>query len=336
MRIGPYDLGRDLIIVAEIGNNHEGNIKLARELVRRAAECGVDAVKFQTFRTEHYVGRNDAERFAQLKSFELSEAEFAELAALARSLRLLFFSTAFDLASAKFLAPIVDAFKVASGDNTFYPLLAAVARTGRPVIVSTGATELPEICRSVDFIRREQSAAGSAAPIAVLHCVSSYPVPPEQVNLRAIPYLADHLGVPVGYSDHTAGVDAAPAAVALGAHMVEKHFTLDHEYSSFRDHALSADPCELTELVRRCRSTAALLGSAEKRVQPAEAGMAVTIRRSIVAAEDLARGRRIALTDLTWVRPAGGLPPGREDALLGRVLRRAVAAGERLQEADVE
>ncbi|MGH2933086.1 MAG: N-acetylneuraminate synthase family protein [Gaiellaceae bacterium] len=334
MHIADFDTDARVLVVAEIGNNHEGDVGVARELVEAAAEAGADAVKFQTFRTEHYVSRLDAERFTRLEGFRLSFEEFEELAALAHNLGLLFVSTPFDLESAAFLGQVADAIKIASGDNDFEPLLVRAAGTRRPMIVSAGLAEIEAIRRTVGLVRREW--AGEDHGLAVLHCVSAYPVPPEEAHLRAVTALADELDCVVGYSDHTIGVDAAPLAVALGARVIEKHFTLDKSYSDFRDHLLSADPLELTDLVRRIRLAETLLGAATKRVQPSEESGVVALRRSIAALRDLPAGHAITAEDLTWLRPGGGLRPGQEEALLGRRLRRAVSAGEQLGVDDTE
>ena len=337
MRIGAIDLDERVLIVAEIGNNHEGNVDVARELVRQAAAAGVDAVKFQTFRTEHYVSRSNTARFNRLKGFELKPAQFAELAELAQSLGVLFISTPFDLESARFLETIVDALKVASGDVNFYPLIQQVARTRKPLIISSGGSDLAQVQRTVAVVRETWAAAGiTKGELAILHCVSSYPVPAEQANVRSVQFLAERLDCVVGYSDHTLGTEAAVLAVALGARIIEKHFTLDKRFSDFRDHQLAADPAEMAELVRRVRSAAVLLGVPGKTVQPCEQPELAGMRRSVVAAGDLPRGRRITWDDITWVRPAGGLPPGEESRLLGRALVRDVRAGDQLGAGDVE
>src|SRR5262245_3971683 len=176
MRIGAFDTSERVLVVAEVGNNHEGSFERARELVERAAEAGADAVKFQTFRTEHFVHASDRERYARLEGFRLSYDEFAELAELARSRGLLFVSTALDLESARFLAGTADAIKIASGDNDFFPLLDATARTGTPLIVSTGLTDLEQVDRTVAFV---EDARGSRDGLALLQCVSGYPTPDE-------------------------------------------------------------------------------------------------------------------------------------------------------------
>lgn len=338
MKIGDFDTDERILVVAEIGNNHEGDFGMARELTQAAAMCGVAAVKFQTFRTEYYVSKSDEKRFARLKSFELTLEQFRELRELAYSLGLLFISTPLDLDSATGLEGMVDAYKIASGDNTFYPLISQVARTGKPTIISTGISDGKQIKRTVDFVQRQWDKAGIAeGQLGLLHCVSSYPVLPEQANLRSIPYLLKNfLGVTVGYSDHTEGITAALAAVALGARIVEKHFTLDKHYSDFRDHQLSADPAEMKELAGCIKEEEKMLGVYGKSVQPSELGAVGAARRSIVAARDMLRGHDITADDLIWIRPAGGLVPGEEDKLIGKRLKQSVAFGEKILADDIE
>ncbi len=336
MRIGPIDLDERVLIVAEIGNNHEGRLEVARELVKQAAGTGVDAVKFQTFRTEHYVSPANEVAFRRLKTFELTPDDFAELSQLAISEGVVFLSTPFDLASARMLRPLVAAFKIASGDNDFLPLIADVVESGHPVIISAGVATLEQITRTVRFARGVRTARDTEPDIAVLHCVTSYPAPPAQIHLRTIPLLAQALGCPIGYSDHTIGPDAAPLAVALGARIIEKHFTLDKHYSDFRDHSISSDPAEMREVVRRIRAAEILSGRAAKDIQPCEHAFLPAVRRSIVAARNLPAGHRVSLADLTWVRPGGGVPPGQEALLVGKVLRQAKREFEAILVSDVE
>ncbi len=327
MRIGDLDLDERVMVVAEIGNNHEGDFGLAQELIGLAAEAGVDAVKFQTFRTQAYVSARDRERFARLKSFELTESQFEKLAATAAAAGLWFLSTPFDLDSVRCLAGLVDAFKISSGDNTFFPLLQAVARTGKPVILSSGLATLDQL-REAQAVIAGARGEPVARDLAILHCVSSYPVPPAEANLAVIPRLREALGCTVGYSDHTLGIEAAGVSVALGARIVEKHFTHDRNHSDFRDHRLSADPAELRRLVDRVKLITTLLGRGEKVLQPCERPAITVLRRSIVAGRDLPSGTVLAAGDLSWVRPGGGLAPGQEDLVLGRQLLEPVAAGD--------
>lgn len=337
MIIGNFDTTERPLLIAEIGNNHEGRMDVARTLVERAAESGVKAVKFQTFRTELYVDRRETARFERLRRFELTPDQFAELSRLARSLGLLFISTPLDLSSATMLEPLVDAFKIASGDNDFFPLIDQVARTGKPMIVSTGASDSTHVSAAIDCIQRARgSRSDRPKDVALLHCVSAYPVPPEQANLRAIPALAREFGLTVGYSDHTTGLDACVVAVALGAKIVEKHFTLDRNFSDFRDHQLSAEPAEMKQIQQRMLEAHSMLGDGVKSPQACEAEIGPVIRRSTIVVHDLPAGHQLSIGDLAWVRPAGGLPPGSDSQIIGRRLRRDLSEGERLDLADLE
>ncbi|HEY4181733.1 MAG TPA: N-acetylneuraminate synthase family protein [Kofleriaceae bacterium] len=331
MKIANHDLRERVFIVAEIGNNHEGNFDVACRMVEAAAESGVDAVKFQTFKTRLFTSNADPARFERLSKFELTQDQFLQLEKLARSRGIGFFSTPLDLESAAFLAPIVDVFKIASGDNNFWPLLRFAAKSGKPMIVSTGLADMAHVEAVQRFLRDE----GAGDRHAFLHCVAAYPVPANEVNLRVIPMLAEKLKVPIGWSDHTMGPRAALAATALGARIIEKHFTLDKNFSAFRDHQLSADPAEMRQIVDGIREIEALLGTPDKRVMPSEQGTVLPARRSIAAARDLPQGHELVATDLMWVRPGTGLAPGNESKLVAHTLTRAVKTGEAITEKDI-
>ena len=330
MKIGSIDLKREVLVVAEIGNNHEGNFALAQELVRRAAEAGAQAVKFQTIVPELLVSASETARLEQLRRFAFSYDQFAMLAETAARENVMFMSTPFDLKSVAALAPLVPAFKVASSDNNFMPLLEAVASVGKPVLLSTGMASLADIRRACAVLERAWRPPGTKPALVLLHCVSSYPAPMEVANLRAIRTLEQETGYVVGYSDHTLGIEAAVLSVALGARIIEKHFTLSKNLSAFRDHQLSAEPAELAELVRRVRLADLALGDGVKRFLTEEEPVAAAARRSAVARRDLPAGHLITGDDLDWLRPAGGVPPDAAERLLGRKLQRAVAAGERI------
>ncbi len=334
MRVGPVDLSERVLVVAEVGNNHEGSLELALELVGLAAQAGVDAVKFQTMEPARLVSRDQAARLAQLSRLCLPRQAFPILAAEAQRQGLIFLSTPFDPQSLAQLAPLMPAVKIASGDNNHWALLESAALTGKPILLSTGLADLAQVRASRDFIHGVWSRAGLAGQLALLHCVCAYPTPPEQAGLLAIPELAG-LGATPGYSDHTLGVEAAVLAVALGARIVEKHFTLRHDYSDFRDHQLSADPAEMADMVARIRRAEAMLGRPEKTPAPCEDGNAVAARRSLAAGRDLPAGHVLDRTDLDWLRPGGGLAPGQERLALGRTLRRGLAAGQRITLADL-
>ncbi len=329
MKIGPVDLDREVLIVAEIGNNHEGNVALAEQMIGLAADAGAQAVKFQTIAPEHLVALSEKDRLRQLRRFALSRADHERLADAAAKAGVLFLSTPFFLDAVDWLSPLVAAFKVASGDNDFAPLLEAVAATEKPLIVSTGMLDFDGARDAKTIVDEVWNARNVNPGIVLLHCVSAYPTPIEEANLSAIHELVP-LCDAVGYSDHTLGIDAAVLAVALGARVIEKHFTISKDHSQFRDHQLSADPDELAALVERVRAAEVMLGGGGKRLLESEAATAGAARRSIVAGRDLAEGIRLTLADLDWLRPAGGISPMQTKRFLGRSLTRAVKQGERI------
>lgn len=334
MRIGKFDLDQKVLVIAEIGNNHEGDFALAEEMVSRAVAAGADAVKFQTFIPELYVSSQDAERLARLKRFQFSFDQFANLAKSVERAGAIFLSTPFDLESLSFLATICSALKISSGDNTFYPLLSTAGETGKPLILSTGLTDLSLLQRAVGTIEQAWRQTGHPGELALLQCTVSYPAPVEQANLRAITTLAREFPYTVGYSDHTLGIQAAPLSVTAGARVVEKHFTLDKNYSDFRDHQLSANPADFAEMVARIREAESMLGSGIKEVQPAELPNRNAARRSLAAARNMAEGEAIAESDLICIRPGTGIAPGEEATLIGRRLRRALSRGELIMPGD--
>lgn len=334
MKIGKHDLDEDVLIVAEIGNNHEGSYALAEEMVGLAARAGAGAVKFQTIVPQKLVSAQETERIAQLERFRLTHEEFEKLSRVAQQEGVMFLSTPFDLDSVGFLDPLVPAFKIASGDNNFYPLIERVAETGKPILLSTGFMTLDEIGEIVVYIRKVWQNRGITQELAALHCVVSYPAEPEAANLRALQGLRD-VGVTVGYSDHTIGIEAAVLSVALGARIIEKHFTLDKNHSDFRDHQLSADPADMAALVERVGHAIELLGSGHKELAGMERENLPRVRRSITASQPLSAGSLLRSEHLCWVRPGEGLPPGREEELLGKALLRPVEEGEMIRLEDV-
>jgi len=328
MKIGNFDTDKQVFVVAEIGNNHEGSYTLAEEMIGRAAEAGADAVKFQSIIPEKLASSRDMDRIAQLRRFQLSQEQMEKLKSIADREGMIFLSTPFALESVAFLNNLVPAFKVASGDNNFYPLLAAIAGTGKPILLSTGMAGLAEVKEAVAFLHSTWNDYGlPPASLAVLHCVVSYPTSPAEANLLAIRTLQT-LGMTVGYSDHTLGIEAAVLACALGARIIEKHFTINKTYSNYRDHQLSADPAEFKEMVARIKAAQVLLGDGEKRVMDCERESLPRVRRSIVAGRHLKAGDIIAWKDLNWVRMGYGLAPGCEESLIGRRVLAAIDEGE--------
>lgn len=330
-----FDSPPKVMVVAEIGNNHEGRFDVAQELVRKAAECGADGVKFQTFRTKGFVSESDPVRFGRLESFELSLDQFEQLACLARSLGLIFITTPLDLECIPKLCTFVDIFKISSGDNNFFPLLSTLASINKPKILSTGIASLKEIVKCVAYIEQESLKTLTTLDLAILHCVSCYPVPPSDVNLLVIELLRGKFNYPIGYSDHCIGIEACILAVSLGARIIEKHFTLSHNFSDFRDHQLSADPPEMRELVHRIRYAELLLGKREKSIRPCEMELIKNVRRSAHAAQNLRAGHVIIPEDIIFLRPGDGIQPGEEARILGRKTRREISRGSMFVDDDV-
>lgn len=337
MIIGPFDTSQNVLIVAEIGNNHEGDFTLARRMITLATQAGADAVKFQTIVPERLVSAGLTARLEKLRSFQFTGNQIQELAAHSADEGVLFLSTPFDIQSAHFLNELQPAFKIASGDNTFYPLIDTVARFAKPLIISTGLCDLPQIQAIEKRISTIWQTIGVSPGLALLHCVTSYPTPIEQANLGAIQQLKTAFpNAEIGYSDHTLGTEAATFAVAAGARIIEKHFTLDKQHSDFRDHQLSADPEEMHRLTQAIRQVTAMLGSGDKSAQPCEQPMEVEVRRSIAAAIDLPEGTHLSIEHLQWVRPGTGIPPGNEEQLLGRKTRRPLDQGELIALTDLK
>lgn len=327
--------GCPCFIIAEAGVNHNGEIGLAKRLIDAAAEAGVDAVKFQTFKAGRIVtegapkaayqagatGSRESQR-QMLRRLELSEEAHRELRDCCRERRLVFLSTPFDEESADFLEALgVPLFKIPSGELTNLPFLAHVARKGRPMIVSTGMATLEEVRQAVRTVK--EAGAGS---LVLLHCVSTYPAEPDEVNLRAMRAMAEAFGVPVGYSDHTMGIEVALAAAALGAAVIEKHVTMDRRLPG-PDQACSCEPDELVSLVRGVRKVERALGHGRKEPVASEAETAAAARKSLVAARDIPAGSVLTDEMLAAKRPGIGLAPALREQIIGKRVTRAVPAG---------
>ncbi len=339
--VGP---GEPPWVIAEIGANHNGDMNLARRLVDAAREAGVDAVKFQSWSKDSLISRPEYARntrYAKLdpsaltleeavEKYQLTPDQHREIAAYCRQRGITFFSSCFSGREVELLESLnVPAYKIASMDVNHLPLLDIVAATHKPVIVSTGMATLGEIERALDRLRR-----GGAGPVALLHCVSIYPCPPRELNLLNIPMLARTFGVPVGLSDHTRGVAAPLAAVALGACILEKHFTVDKALDGW-DHAISADPPEITAIVRASREVHEALGRSERVLGAAELEKRKAFRRRAVARRDLQKGSQLAAEDLEFKRPGTGIGPDEVTFVAGRTLKRNVAAEEELEWGDL-
>jgi N,N'-diacetyllegionaminate synthase len=340
-RVGP---GEPCFVIAEAGVNHNGEVELARRLVDAAADAGADAVKFQTFRADgvataaapkagYQLESTDAgeSQLEMLRGLELDRDAHAELKERAEERGLVFLSTPFDARSVELLDELgVDAYKIASPDVTNRLLLEDVGSRRRPVFLSTGMAELAEVEAGVSVLR-----AAGAEEIVVLHCVSEYPAPAAAANLRAMATMAERLGLPVGYSDHTDGEEVALAAVALGAVALEKHLTLDRSLPG-PDQRASLEPDELAALVAAVRRVESALGDGIKAPTAAERVIAATVRRSLAAADDLPAGALLTRAMLIALRPGTGISPARLDEVVGRRLRRELGRGELIGPDDLE
>ncbi|KEI12875.1 hypothetical protein Z959_00600 [Clostridium novyi B str. ATCC 27606] len=313
-------------IIAEAGVNHNGSIVLAKKLVDKAVEAGVDAVKFQTFKSEKLVtgyasmakyqkdniGIEDSQ-FNMLKKLELSYEEFTELKRYCDEKNIIFMSTPFDFESAKFLNSIdVEVFKISSGDLTNIPLLEYIAEFNKPMILSSGMATLGEVEDAIMAIRSKE-----LEDIAVLHCTSNYPAKISSVNLKAMNTIKSAFNVTGGYSDHTKGISIPIAAVALGAEIIEKHFTLDKEMEG-PDHKASLDPKELKEMVKEIRNVELSLGNGIKTFTENEIDTMKVARKSIVAKNFIKKGEVITKDDLDYKRPGDGLSPKHYKYIVGK------------------
>lgn len=317
---------RPVFIIAEVGVNHNGDLGLAKRLVDAARDCGADAVKFQTWVTEKLVapdarmaeyqvrnvGKQESQ-FAMLKRLELSHDAFREIKDYADACGLLFFSTPDEEDSADFLDKLgVPLFKIGSAEVTNLPFLQHVARKGKPIILSTGMSTLGEVEEAVQMVE----GAGNHQ-LVLLHCVSDYPAQPQDCNLRAMDTLKEAFPYPVGFSDHTLGIDIAIAAVARGASVLEKHLTLDKAMPG-PDHVMSLDAGEFAKMVRAIRTVEAALGTGRKQPAPAELGTKRVVQKAIVAARNVPAGRQLTREDLALRRTSGGLPARYMEVLIGR------------------
>jgi len=325
MRIFGRSLDAELCIIAEIGVNHEGNVDKAVEMIELAAGAGAHAVKFQSYTTRYFVAADDAERRVRVEKFRLTEADHGRLAREAERVGVGFFSTPVSHDMVPMLDRLVPAFKIMSGDLTFEPTIRAVAQTGKPILLSTGLGTVEEIDQALEWIGEEIGPDEIPGRVVVMHCVSAYPTPIDQANLLSIPFLAERYGVIPGYSNHVIGLEAPLAAVALGARVIELHFTDQKEGRVFRDHALSFDADDMSTFVRMAPMIAEARGRVGKRRAPCETDALAGTRKGIVAARDLAAGEVLTAEDLIYARPATQFPATELASVIGRTLARPVA-----------
>lgn len=316
------------LIIAEAGVNHNGSIALAKKLIDVASEAGVDYVKFQTFKTENLVSlsapkaeyqrRNmpdtDCSQYSMLKKLEFSVDQHFELIEYCKLKGVRFLSTAFDMDSLRFLSGLhLGLWKIPSGEITNYPYIKFIAEQKEPVILSTGMSTVEEIQSAISLLNRS---GVKTDQITILHCNTEYPTPMCDVNLKAMCKLHEEFGIRTGYSDHTVGIEIPLAAVALGATVIEKHFTLDRCMEG-PDHKASLEPSELKQMVSAIRNVEEALGREEKVVSLSESGNRIVARKSIVAARDIRKGEPLTEENLTVKRPGTGISPMQWESVIG-------------------
>jgi N,N'-diacetyllegionaminate synthase len=321
------------IIIAEAGVNHNGDINIAKRLIDAASDACVDYVKFQTFKADKLVNFNakkanyqsvntndgDDSQYEMLKKLELSHQDHIELMAYCAQKKIKFFSTAFDVDGVKYLSDLgLELFKIPSGEITNYPYLKAIALCGKPVIMSTGMCTEIEIKECIDVLLEFGLLKEN---ISILHCNTEYPTPMKDVNLKAMMYIKDKFGVDVGYSDHTLGIEIPTAAVALGAKIIEKHFTLDRTLPG-PDHAASLEPNELKAMVKSVRNIElAISGSGIKKPSESEIKNITIARKSIHLNKNLSKGHVICDEDIIALRPGDGISPMEWNTIIGKKLK---------------
>ena len=315
------------LIIAEAGVNHNGSIDMAKRLIEAAAEAGVDYVKFQTFKSEKLVSRHAAKadyqkantggedsQLKMLQQLELSRDDHFLLIEHCKKCGIKFLSTAFDLESIEFLHSLnLDLWKIPSGEITNLPYLRSIAQKGGRVIMSTGMCDLSDIEAALKVLTSNGTPEEN---ITLLHCNTEYPTPWNDVNLRAMHDIAKRFNVPVGYSDHTRGIEVPIAAVALGATVIEKHFTLDNNLPG-PDHKASLEPHQLKAMVDAIRHIESALGSGSKQVSESERKNMAIARKSIVAATEIKKGELFTPQNITVKRPGGGISPMKWDEVIG-------------------
>lgn len=311
-------------IIAEAGVNHNGSVEIAHKMIDEAKSVGADCIKFQFFNTQALVSRNaptaqyqmektgELEQYSMLKALELKKEEILSLKKHCENVGIEFLATPFDLESVEFLTPLVSRFKIGSGDITNFPLLESVAQKGKPVILSTGMATLGEIEDAFWLLANYLP----VEKITLLHCVSIYPTPPELVNLNVINTLKTLFKTSIGFSDHSIGINMAIAAVAIGATVIEKHFTLDKNFKG-PDHNASVDPVELKMLIKAVKEVEIGLGNGLKCISETEAEIKRVVRRGLYARRDIKAGQTLNAGDLIPLRPEKGIPPRFFNKILG-------------------
>lgn len=327
MKIGEFDLEKSVLIVAEIGVNHNGDLGLASKMVKEAKASGVDAVKFQIYHTESLT--TDPKEAEILKKYELQDESFFELSRIAEENGLIFLATPFDKEAVEIAATLSPALKIASGDITNIPLIEYIAKKDKPIILSTGGSTMEEIIAALKTIEKRNRRLIRESQILLLHSTLSYPTPPSETNLLSILFLHQKFNFAVGYSDHTEGLSACLYSVSVGARVVEKHFKLD---SNCPDSRISLNPEEMKTLVREIRAAEKMLGVFKKEPGGCELSNIERARRSLVAFRDIKKDEVIVEEMLISLRPAGGLSPAEIHKIVGKRAVSEIKKGTLLKE----
>lgn len=324
--------------IAEIGGNHEGDVNYALRLAQLAADSGADAVKYQIYTGDTLVSEIESpDRNQHFKKFELNNEQYTELSKICSERDCDFMASIWDGDLIKYFDPHINIHKIGSGDLTCYPILRVLVATGKPIILSTGLSDMSEVADAVSYIEKLDSSYISDNKLALLQCTSSYPTPDHDANINAMLALREEFGLPVGYSDHTIGSDALEAAVALGAEIIEKHFTDDRENKTFRDHKVSLTCDETRNFLEKAKKIKKLLGSRSKCLTKSEKESQhhISFRRSIYAARDIVKGDKINAQNITCLRPAHGISAAKYDDVIGMTLNRNIRRHEVIREEDL-
>ena len=333
-----FDEG-SVFVIAEIGGNHEGDFEYAKRLLKLASESGANAVKFQVYRADKLVSKvEDPERNTHFQRFELSLDQYIELARMARDLGTIFMASIWDREALELLDPYITIHKIGSGDFNAYEMVEAAVRTGKPIIQSCGLATIEQVEEYVEYIKSLDPSYITERKLCLMQCTVMYPIPGCDANLNAMTWIKERTGLPVGYSDHTIGTYASEIAVAMGAQVIEMHFTDDREGKEFRDHKLSVTRDEMREFVSKVAKIKELQGTYEKRVMPSEIehNHLVSFRRAVYPAKDLPAGSVLTRDNIITLRPNVGIDGKDYFKVLGKRLKVSKKAYERLSWDELE
>lgn len=327
-----------VLVIAEAGVNHNGDVNIAKKLVDEAKKAGADIVKFQTFQADKLASKQakmaeyqkdnlgiEESQEEMLRKLMLSDKEYVELANYCKNVGIAFLSTPFEIDSIRFLDRLQNMWKIPSGEITNYPYLVEIARTGKDVILSTGMSTLDEVDEALNVLK-----TNSAGKITLMHCTTNYPTPMQDVNLKAMLTMKEHCGCDVGYSDHSKGIEVPIAAVAMGAVIIEKHFTLDRSMEG-PDHKASLEPNELKAMVDAIRNVELAMGDGVKKPSESEMANIEVVRKSIIASRDIKKGETLTEGNLTTKRPGTGISPMWWNEVIGTVAVRDFAEDELIE-----